>query len=361
MPAFSSSFFTRLAQAILIFGFLSLAVQTADTDTPDSDPPATLLVSDVFVVKPGTEKGGCDGHDVNQWYQDAVILARAAQEALGDAVAANANGDTSADSLKQDGRQVSGHMNLKLARVLIIGPENITDVVNALIDDSDGDDKPWIFCDSTWAVEESWDDVARESAVRPNPDGLLIRELYAEYYEENYTKRIAKIDAAPTQEEKDEEDQPLFPFWSDDLNKYIFDETGDYCSKEGNLAGTDDNFQPNSMTFCPQNFPADYYAKLDDVPPVTKARVSIGDLQVTGVTFFHEAFHFALLHEHTPDIAYPLTQITRKNPLKTGKKMTAAESMVNPESYTLYALAYQLGKMNPDYTFASSASYKRKN
>jgi hypothetical protein len=162
------------------------------------------------------------------------------------------------------------------------------------------------------------------------------------------------------------------------LNKYTFDETGDYCSKEGNLAGTDDNFQPNSMTFCPQNFPADYYAKLDDVPAVTKVRVSIGDLQVTALTFLHESFHFALLNEHTPDIACkflehpgatkmainrftdPLTQIIRKNPLKTGAKMKANESMVNPETWTLYALAYQLGKMNPDYTFASSASYKRK-
>jgi hypothetical protein len=100
MPAFSSSFFTRLAQAILIFGFLSRAIQAEDTDVPDSDPPADLVVSDVFVVKSGTEKGGCDDHDVNQWYQDAVTLARAAQEVLADAVAANANGDTSAESLK---------------------------------------------------------------------------------------------------------------------------------------------------------------------------------------------------------------------------------------------------------------------
>ncbi|KAH7165152.1 hypothetical protein EDB81DRAFT_917125, partial [Dactylonectria macrodidyma] len=378
---------TGLARAIFVFGFIARAVQALDIVVPDLSPildTPKFLVSDIFVVKPGTEKGGCDAYDVNQWYQDAVTLVTSAKEAVAAAVSAGESGDTKADSLKYlqtffDVRPLktaqteftdrtakmtgkfSETMNQNPSKALTFCPENIQDVIDALVDDSEGDvdDKPWIFCDSTWTVEEAWDDTARATAKEPNPDGKPIREVYKDWYQPNYVDRKAAIDAATTQEDKDALIQPFFPFWSDDFKAYIFDVTGDYCSRTGNFAGTDDNFQPNSMTFCAKNFNSDHYAKLDDLPAVTKGRVSIKDLEVTGLTFLHETFHFALLNEHTPDLAYLLTEITKKKPLDlTGEIMTADESIRNPESYTLFALAYHLGKLNPDYTFASGMSYK---
>ncbi|CAM1510739.1 Fc.00g082520.m01.CDS01 [Cosmosporella sp. VM-42] len=103
--------------------------------------------------------------------------------------------------------------------------------------------------------------------------------------------------------------EQVLPFWADDLKAYRFAETADYCSKayKQNLGGTDDNFQPNTITFCPKNWNSVKYSTLLDLPEVTEVEISIDALTVEGLTFLHEMFHFALENENTPDTAYLLT------------------------------------------------------
>lgn len=54
-----------LAQAIAILGVVSGVVRA-------------IKVDEIFEIKPGTDDGGCDKYDVNQWFQDSIKLADAA-------------------------------------------------------------------------------------------------------------------------------------------------------------------------------------------------------------------------------------------------------------------------------------------
>ncbi|KAH7175197.1 hypothetical protein EDB81DRAFT_874058 [Dactylonectria macrodidyma] len=343
---------TGLVRAVAVLSIATTAVQA-------------ITVNDVFVVYGGTEKGGCDGWDIQQWYLDTQTLADAALACINDAIAQKDAGTTDADSQKY--LKTFFNINVKTgafgghAQAL---KTSVEEVIAALADDSsdpENDDKPWIFCDSTWAEEKSWDDIAQDEGTgTPNADGKKIKEVYKELYEDNYVKRNAAIDAAKTAAAKKKLPQPFVPFWADavGLKKYNYDIAGDYASRDNNLAGTDDNFQPNTITFCTKNW-ADkgWYKSLDAIPAVTEENLSVEKLQPEGLTLFHEMFHFTLLNEHTPDTAYRLSEIVRKNAAElTGKQITLEQSKKNPESFALFALAYELGRRNTAYTFASSAS-----
>lgn len=54
--------FSRLAHVFIAFSSLTSAVR----------------VHDVFIVKAGTSKGGCDGHNVEQWFSDSQTLINSA-------------------------------------------------------------------------------------------------------------------------------------------------------------------------------------------------------------------------------------------------------------------------------------------
>jgi hypothetical protein len=93
------------------------------------------------------------------------------------------------------------------------------------------------------------------------------------------------------------------------LKAFRYDEPGDYCSKgrgkqKTNMGATDDNLQPNTLTFCPQNWGnAARYPNMFQFPDVTAEGVSMEEYTVEALTFLHEMFHFALENENTPDTA----------------------------------------------------------
>ncbi|KAF5975634.1 hypothetical protein FBULB1_7272 [Fusarium bulbicola] len=122
------------------------------------------------------------------------------------------------------------------------------------------------------------------------------------------------------------------------------------------MAGTDDNFQPNTITFCTMNWKDHKYQGLSDFPPVVEEGLSLDQFAIGGLTFLHESFHYALLNENTPDTAYNLEQITGGAALDDGKIITTDQAVTNPESWTMFALAWYLGSKNKDFTFASSKS-----
>ncbi|KAJ4250239.1 hypothetical protein NW762_012054 [Fusarium torreyae] len=308
------------------FGLKLLGILALVSGSIHADGDTTALgVTDVFNVKTGTDKGGCDAYDVDQWYQDALYLAKGVEKAL--MAAQNADQD---DEIRR-----------YLYTYFRIGPTDNSNFVKM--------------------KKKKWTDEALiENTGVPDPDGMKIKQRYPDEFKECVTDRA-----------KARKDQPksvqatlpknFVPFWMEDLKQYRYAETGNYCSKgrgakNKNYAGTDDNMQPNVITFCPQNWKDGSYKKLDDLPEVTKEGVSIGKLKVEGLTLLHEMFHFSLLNEYTPDTAYTVGQIAGNEKLDTGDFITQEKALKNPESWAVFALAWDLGLKNPDYTFSNTMS-----
>ncbi|KAM0547774.1 hypothetical protein ACHAPJ_010235 [Fusarium lateritium] len=242
------------------------------------------------------------------------------------------------------------------------------EIVLANFQETSDQDKPWIFCDSTSAEEKKWADVALTKGTGvPDPDGKTIKDSYPTVFQEVVTDRNAERRKAKKKSNKAAASVPpsFYPFWMEDLKEYRFAEKGNYCSKgrgakNKNYGGTDDNFQPNVITFCPQNWKDGSYKTLDDIPKVTEEGVSIGKLKAEGLTLLHEMFHFAWGNEDTPDTAYTVGQISANDALDTGGYITQAKALENPESWTVFALAWDLMQKNPDYTFANTESRRIK-
>ncbi|KAI1295160.1 hypothetical protein F5Y03DRAFT_387453 [Xylaria venustula] len=271
-----------------------------------------VSVGDVFDVKQGTTKGGCDGKNIDAWFADAITLGNSA-----------AAGAAATD---QDSRKY-------LKTFFSIGPQDdatqaggpigqVNDVLNQRSLPPGG--TPRLFCNSDWLQEQQWDDVAFDPATRlPRTDGKKVQDVFV----------------------KDTTGK-LFPFWSDDLRQYLKAETGDYCSDKDNLAATQDQTAPSTITLCIDNFSSNQAETLANIPTVTTQKVSVSTLQVHSLNLFHEMFHLVLGTAGTPDHSYNLNSIVRFGTVK---------AIQNPESYTFYALAYFLGQ-NTQLTFANSKS-----
>lgn len=92
------------------------------------------------------------------------------------------------------------------------------------------------------------------------------------------------------------------PFWSDDLRQYLKAASGDYCSSNTlNLAATQDQTRPSTVTLCVDNFDSTQGDTLANIPSVTKKGVSVSTLQVHSLTLFHEMFHVVLGVAASPD------------------------------------------------------------
>ncbi|RYP19192.1 hypothetical protein DL765_003507 [Monosporascus sp. GIB2] len=267
-------------------------------------------VADVFQVKSGTTKGGCDGKNIEGWFRDAKTLIDSAS--------------TGAAATDQDSRKY-------LKTFFSIGPNDdatqagdpigrVASVIDAKNPPPGG--KPWLFCNSDWLEEQKWTDVAYDPATgQKRTDGKKVQDLFQ---------------MVPNQS----------PFWSDDLRQYLRADPGDYCSDRDNFAATQDQTRPSTVTLCIDNFLSSQGETLSDIPAVTAEKVSVSTLQVHSLTLFHEMFHLALGTAGTPDEGYNLNSIVRFGTTKAVR---------NPESFTFYALAYYLGQTT-QYTFANSKS-----
>ncbi|KAF4332244.1 hypothetical protein FBEOM_13964 [Fusarium beomiforme] len=315
-----------ISKILLLIGFLVAVLAQGDGSQSETH------VTEVFNVKTGTEKGGCDNYNVNKWYSVSIRLLEDISHALKEAQEAFEKGVTDSQIQKHlwtffriDATDASSKPFVDEMK------ENLTSVQGELKETADGPDKPWIFCDGKYAEQKKWSDKALEPETGvPNADGKTIKQVFPE----------------------------LFPFWIDDIKQYRYAEENDYCFKANrkNMAGTDDNFQPNTITFCPMNWKEVKYKTIDDIPAVTEEGISIKQFTVEGLTFFHEVFHYALESINTPDVAYNLNQITGGEPLEDGTFITPDQAIANPESWTMFALAWKLGLRNPKFTFESSVS-----
>ncbi|KAI0540465.1 hypothetical protein GGR58DRAFT_521991 [Xylaria digitata] len=297
MPPFILSV-SQIARAAVVLVLFTPAIQG-------------VSVGDVFEVKAGATKGGCDGKNIDGWFADILTLASSAS--------------SGAAATDQDSRKY-------LQTFFSIGPQGdatqaggpigqVNDVLNMKSLPPGG--KPRLYCNSDWLQEQKWDDIAFDDATGlPRTDQKKVQDIFPK------------------------DTNGLVPFWSDDLRQYLKADSGDYCSDKDNLAATQDQTAPSTVTLCIDNFSSTQGDTLANVPSVTKEKVSVSTLQVHSLTLFHEMFHLVLGTADTPDHSYSLNSIVR---------FGTAKAIQNPESYTFYALAYYLGQ-NTQFTFANSKS-----
>ncbi|RSL62920.1 hypothetical protein CEP54_005458 [Fusarium duplospermum] len=359
---FSPSLAPWLARLIILLTFVSLSIQKTLSARAGT-------IDDVFHIKTGTTLGGCDNYDVVQWWNDGRTLASSAYQVLNSARAAKANGITNSDSqmhlwtfFKVDAVEDSFESTVDR---MINDLQKVRDAIDDESEGEDSDDKPWIFCDSTFQTEMKWTATALvEGTGEEDPEGRQIRNVFEGYYQVNYLEVRKKREKA-SKAERAKMPLPFVPFWCEDLKAYRYDEPGDYCSKgrgsqKTNMGATDDNLQPNTLTFCPQNWgDAARYPNMFQFPDVTEEGVSMEEYTTEAMTFLHEMFHFALEVENTPDTAYLLGEIVGSVALADGAPITQEQAIKNPESWTLFALACYLGERFPDYTWASTKSKLR--
>ncbi|KAI0452898.1 hypothetical protein F5B21DRAFT_515733 [Xylaria acuta] len=289
---------SQIARVAIVFSALTPAIHG-------------VSVGDVFEVKQGTTAGGCDGKNIDGWFADTLTLANSAS--------------IGAAAIDQDSRKY-------LKTFFNIDPQGdatqagdpigqVNDVLNMKSLPPGG--KPRLYCNSDWLQEQQWDDIAFDDATGlPRTDQKKVQDIFPK------------------------DTNGLVPFWSDDLRQYLKADPGDYCSDKDNLAATQDQTAPSTVTLCIDNFAGSQGETLANIPSVTKEKVSVSTLQVHSLTLFHEMFHLVLGTAGTPDHSYSLNSIVRFGTTK---------AIQNPESYTFYALAYYLGQ-NTQFTFANSKS-----
>ncbi|KAM5353356.1 hypothetical protein ACJ41O_000006 [Fusarium nematophilum] len=332
-------------------------------------------VTEIFEVKTGTENGGCDNYRVDEWFAEASDLALHVTRCFDSAQKALEERDLDHDSFHYlktffnlDPREET-NFNDHFDKM----KKDLGEVLEALDDDEDTeeDDKPRLFCDSTFAVGESptsiltgailtihgtekeWDDAALEEGTgKEYPLEIVKGDLREKPIMEAMEKWYKAVFIERKKDRENEEDEaarealpPLwYPFWVDHLKMYRFDVKGDYCSARGNMGATEDQRQPTIITLCPQNFKSErnkkWYQKFDDIPEVKQQGRSIRTIALPSLTFFHEMFHVALTVEHTPDVTYKLSQIigsealdgTENVPNEADKLISQEQSRINPES-----------------------------
>ncbi|KAJ3543723.1 hypothetical protein NM208_g3426 [Fusarium decemcellulare] len=341
---------------ILVFvSFLHVEGQKIDLDSK---------VTDIFKVKQGTNGGGCDNYPVEDWFQDAKLLAGFARNAVLVAGGVKTPDEADLTITKVDAQQL-------LLAFFNIAPGGDEDLLDDIINEvesfmiSVGDldqetkpeeDKPWIFCSSDWLERKQWEDTYEG----PNRDAGGEEKTIKQAYLDASSKSVQETEA---------ELKPYVPWWSADIGDYLLDGRSNYCSRVGAVASTQEQISPASITLCPRRWESQPET-LSGIAKVTKDGQSLGKLQVHSLTLFHEMFHLVLGNDDTPDHTYEIDVIVadenhraraRLRDTDASKRgyLTAYESAHNPETWVFFALAVHLMQANPDYSFVTSKSQKR--
>ncbi|KAI0906785.1 hypothetical protein F4823DRAFT_631002 [Ustulina deusta] len=206
-----------------------------------------VSVGDVFEVKQGTTKRGCDERNIDGWFADTFTLENPAS--------------TGVAAVDPDSRKY-------LETFLSFDPRGDATEAGGPIG------------------QQKWDDIAFDEATGlPCTDQKKVEDIFSE------------------------DTTGLVPSWFDDIQQYLKADSGDYCPNKDNLEATQDQTAPSTVTLCIDNFSSAQGGTLANVPSVTKEKISVSTLQVDSLTLFHEMFHLVLGTADTPDHSYSLNPI----------------------------------------------------
>ncbi|KAH7131495.1 hypothetical protein B0J13DRAFT_105254 [Dactylonectria estremocensis] len=341
----SFPFLARLAQFAAVFGLLGPLVQAVE-------------VTDVFTVKTGAGGGSCDTYmgQVNDWFKDSQAIASAPIT-----VADNAVRDVLDHSLLVDMEYLGTYFRIpppdnepdSHSRQVLANAQRAKQLMQGEISLETG--KPWLYCGDGWAVELEWtaevraDRQIREENQEIYTRGTQLEGIFFGYYTLFYTTRV---DA--NGQTIDPKKPPYKPWWVEDLKQYIFAPSvtgGSPCVSGKNLGTTMFQTAPWSVTLCFDNDGLGRPQLLSNMAPITGVNQLVPDRRSVSITFYHEILHLAI-GPGSADFAYEFVEIVGWTPsYLTGEQITWDQSILNPESYTLFALATYLGEQYPDYVF----------
>ncbi|KAF7555871.1 hypothetical protein G7Z17_g1840 [Cylindrodendrum hubeiense] len=338
----SFQFLARVAQFAAALNLLSPLVQA-------------VKITDIFTVKTSAGGGSCNDYmpQVEAWFKDSLAIA-----SVPIAVASNAVKDGFDNSIQVDMEYLATYFripppddepaNLKRAKAFMQGEMTLDK------------GKPWLYCGGGWAEEVEWTaEVRADREIQENSQenynhGTKLWEIFLGYYTVYYWTRLHG------QAINLEERPPFFPWWVEDMKQYIFlpaDTDGNPCESGANLASTMFQTAPWSVTLCFGNDGLGRPQLLSDpkIDPITEENQLVSVRRSVSITLYHEIIH--LITGSSVDFAYDFAQIVGQEPsFTTGEEITWDQNILNPESYTLFALATYLGEQHADYVFWSGQS-----
>ncbi|KAJ5895377.1 hypothetical protein N7495_007068 [Penicillium taxi] len=310
----------------------------------------------IFTLKSGINKGGCDTYKskLSTWFDESVELAKAGVQCFQDAK----KGEKAAKSTLKLLLGINGNTAAKEVKALEVFMEEILEFCEGGLQ-LDSGKYPRLFCGSGWLEQQTWNDWSCTSTgnvkheqvecngdLKLEPVTLAEDSLYSRWYEAG----------------------DLVPYWSADLEQYVFEQDYNrkgYCGFTGSLAGTQSNTYPATMDICASAFK---YSKNGATLGVRSAQTNtLSNLLPRSATFLHELFHLVHGTGATLDASYNLETILAalKSPKTVPKyfnldsnegginsdKFTNLQLVrANPETYVFLCVAYWY-TINKGYTF----------
>ncbi|CAD6441252.1 3441ec81-c2e3-4cf5-89b8-bd02fda31f63 [Sclerotinia trifoliorum] len=348
-------------------------------------------INDVFTVKKGIDKGGCDNYSGNLtvWFSEIQDLLQAGIQAFDDAFDVEINDAVALATL--DGyfglRPSSSDNERAGVKKYLQQTSDFWAGTHQLI--ADGiTSKPWLFCNSDWEQPVKRTDFTYRVVAESEAAGSEIVETFKSDNGDNQAVILTGVAIQDVYKDMlfDEGDPPrpneLIPYWSRDLEEYTFQPVyGDdplkstFCGLDTsddvdqNLAGTDDETIPASVTLCPLSFTAEQgkrtlkFTEPEIGNPVTK-------YIPRSATLLHESIHLVFGKIDTPDASYDLDEVklaiihrntiplttsfadpngnNEKSPKNYDEKSNIELVRMNPETFVWFCVSYWYYLQDPD-------------
>lgn len=275
-----------------------------DIDSGSPTNPPTL--QELFKVKTGKNKGGCDEDRqkiLNSWFEEAKTLAETGLKAFADASKGNEiaiktlqqwfsiTSKTPQDELKEVRGKWPDKIYQWKAETDIAPAEHLEDLRDfylgemKLVRDDEPVGAPHLFCGSTWLQQKKRTDSSLDSEGDVKMDEknspLQIQD------DPKYSDELWVWDKKGKKTPSDQE-----PYWSEDLKSYIFEvdyQDKGYCSFTGNGGGAEYRTLPYTLEICAKSFTEkNLAAKLNSRGP---DKHKLPQLLPRSGILFHESFH----------------------------------------------------------------------
>ncbi|KAL2071645.1 hypothetical protein VTL71DRAFT_12880 [Oculimacula yallundae] len=290
--------FAHLAIAVLLFHTAVLAA-----------------FNDIFQMKLGTEKGGCDGFagDIPAIFDEAVLIIDGALQAINEY---NTDFQVRKTALAFFNIQLSDDMSVprdeKDSAMLLSVQQGFQELSNIAKTPLEEQKKIWMFCASDWLEKAD----LNSNYMMADDEGTFRRvettdKVTGDFREVRFLEK-AKDGKEETEEEENLRAARQSAYFSKDLKSYIIDDKNSEavvksCEVEGTSAYS--TVQPSSslpiskvkaLTLCKNGFFGRYADRLD----INQGKIGVylDSFQPKSLTLIHELYHLGTLGSKSRDI-----------------------------------------------------------
>ncbi|KAJ5161557.1 hypothetical protein N7492_006949 [Penicillium capsulatum] len=260
-------------------------------------------IQDVFHLKTGNTKGGCDNRLslLNTWFDEVKDMAQAGLQAFTDA----GNGNKIAAGTLSQFLGITSKTSANEFKDVKAFLEEVHEFYQQGLDFQSG--TPWLFCGSGWLERKERDDYSQDS------DGDIKHE---------------PVDCGDGDMELEPVEIQNDPAYTADLWQYVFEEDyrgRGYCSFTNSLAGTQTNTKPTAIDLCPKAFNNPKGAQSLGSRAPTK---DLPDILPRSATLFHETFHLVHGNADAPDASYDISTLLKA--LEYPKRIPKSTNLDSP-------------------------------